>query len=55
MYALQLATSSHGQVAEWALHLAPLSHLTQLQIDALIERIDTFVFNEIEEATKGAI
>jgi len=54
MHALQLATSSTGQVAEWSLFLEPLKHLTQDQLDALINRIDTYVFNEIEIITKGA-
>jgi hypothetical protein len=52
MYALQIAESSTGQIAEWTLHLEPLKHLTQDQLDALINRIDTYVFDQIEQATK---
>jgi hypothetical protein len=53
MYALEIAESSHGQIAEWTLYRAPLQHLTQLEMDALIERIDAFITNEIELVSKG--
>ena len=49
------AVTSYGQVAQWELALAPLSHLTQNELDSLIERIDAFIFNQIENAEKGAI
>jgi len=52
MYALQIATSSHGQIAEWTLYREPLQHLTQSELDALIERVDAFIFNEIELVSK---
>jgi hypothetical protein len=48
MYALQIAESSHGQVAEWILYREPLKHLTQSELDSLIEKIDSFINNEIE-------
>jgi hypothetical protein len=49
----EVAVSSNGQIAQWTLALSPLQHLTQTQLDDLIEKIDTFVFNEINEVTKG--
>lgn len=49
MMTQEIATSSNGQIAEWSLALAPLKHLNQSQLDALIERIDAFISNEINE------
>jgi hypothetical protein len=50
----ETAVSSHGQIAQWELAVGPLQHLTQGQLDALIERIDAFVSNEIEQVTEVA-
>ena len=46
------AVSSNGQVAEWNLAIEPLQHLTQNEIDSLIERIDAFIYMQIESALK---
>ena len=48
----ELAVSeTTGQVAQWALAMEPLRHLSQQQLDDLIERIDAFIWNEIEIVT----
>lgn len=49
----EIAVSSHGQIAQWTLALSPLQHLTQAQLDQLIQNIDSFVFDQINAVTKG--
>ena len=51
---IEIAISSNGQIAEWSLALAPLQHLTQNELDSLIERIDTYIYTQIESAEKIA-
>jgi hypothetical protein len=51
---VEIAVSSNGQIAEWSLALAPLQHLTQNELDSLIERIDSYIYIQIEATERYA-
>jgi hypothetical protein len=50
----EIAISTDGQLAQWELALEPLKKVSQFELDKMINRIDLFIFAEIEQATKGA-
>jgi hypothetical protein len=51
---IEIAVSSNGQIAEWSLARAPLQHLTQNELDSLIERIDAYIYMQVDSAERGA-
>ena len=48
----ELVVSSYGQIAQWELALEPFKHLSQAELDNLVETIDAFIFAQIDKVAK---